>query len=201
MAARSTLTVTSGTTITSSWGNAVRDHAVPGTTSDDVSSNGQLAVNTSTNRLVTRLGGTNYPIAGAMPRVRLRTTTTFALGATIPATASWDIEDYDTDSLFSTGVSTDFIYASRAGMWLVDYQAYLGSTGSAGAKDAWIIKNGTGLYAVNSTTTTSAVYLTGSVQLQLAASDSVGLNLACSTSGCSALGSGSYLQMIYLGPV
>lgn len=52
MAARSTLTVTSGTTITSAWGNAVRDHAVPYTTSNDATAEGQLAVNTSTDRLI-----------------------------------------------------------------------------------------------------------------------------------------------------
>jgi hypothetical protein len=52
MAARSTLTVTSGTTITSAWGNSVRNHLVPYTTSNDVSSEGQLAVNTSTKQLV-----------------------------------------------------------------------------------------------------------------------------------------------------
>jgi hypothetical protein len=48
MAARSTLTVTSGTTITSAWGNLVRDHSVSATTSNDVASEGQLGCNTST---------------------------------------------------------------------------------------------------------------------------------------------------------
>lgn len=201
MAARSTLTVTSGTTITSSWGNAVRDHAVPGTTSDDVSSNGQLAVNTSTSRLITRLGGTNYPIAGAMPRVRIRTTTTFALGAGVAALISWDTEDYDTDSLFSTGVSTDYITATRSGMWLAAYQAYLGSTGAAGEKGAWMVVNGTGYWALSATTTASAYYATGAVPMALAAGDTVGLNVSCSTSGCTAMASTSYLQLIYLGPV
>lgn len=56
MAARSTLTVTSGTTITSAWGNSMRDHVVPKTTSNDVSSEGQLAVNTSTDQLVVHNG-------------------------------------------------------------------------------------------------------------------------------------------------
>jgi hypothetical protein len=56
MAARSTLTVTSGTTITSAWGNSVRNHLVPYTTSNDVSSEGQLAVNTSTDQLVVYSG-------------------------------------------------------------------------------------------------------------------------------------------------
>jgi hypothetical protein len=63
MAARSTLTVTSGTTITSSWGNAVRDHALPFTTSNDVTSEGQLAVNTSTDRLVVYNGSAAVELA------------------------------------------------------------------------------------------------------------------------------------------
>ena len=52
MAARSTLTVVSGTTITSAWGNAIRDHAVPSTTADDVAAEGQIGVNTTTDRLM-----------------------------------------------------------------------------------------------------------------------------------------------------
>lgn len=56
MAARSTLTVVSGSTITSAWGNSVRDHAVPRTTSDDVSAEGMLAANTSTNEIVVHDG-------------------------------------------------------------------------------------------------------------------------------------------------
>jgi hypothetical protein len=52
MAARSTLTVTSGTTITSAWGNSVRDHVVPYTGSNDVATEGQLAVNTTADKLV-----------------------------------------------------------------------------------------------------------------------------------------------------
>lgn len=47
MAARSTLTVTSGTTITSSWGNSVRDHVVSRTTSNDVAAAGQIGFNTT----------------------------------------------------------------------------------------------------------------------------------------------------------
>jgi hypothetical protein len=56
MAARSTLTVAGSTTIASSWGNNVRDHAVTRTTSDDVSAEGQLCANTSTDRIVVHDG-------------------------------------------------------------------------------------------------------------------------------------------------
>lgn len=56
MAARSTLTVVSGNTITSSWGNSVRDHVVPFTTSNDVTSEGQLASNTTTNKVMVHNG-------------------------------------------------------------------------------------------------------------------------------------------------
>ena len=56
MSTRSSLTVVSGTTITSAWGNLVRDHVVPRTTSNDVSSEGQLAANTSTDRIMVHNG-------------------------------------------------------------------------------------------------------------------------------------------------
>ena len=64
MSSRSSLTVTSGTTITSAWGNGIRDHIVPKTTSNDDVVEGQLAfnVNTSTDTLVTHNG------TGAVPR-------------------------------------------------------------------------------------------------------------------------------------
>lgn len=52
MAARTTLTVVSGNTITSAWGNAVRDHVVTYTGSNDVATEGQLAVNTTNDDIV-----------------------------------------------------------------------------------------------------------------------------------------------------
>lgn len=63
MAARSTLTVTSGTTITSAWGNSVRDHVVTRTTTDDVASEGQLVVNTSSDALVVHNGTGSVAVA------------------------------------------------------------------------------------------------------------------------------------------
>lgn len=56
MAARSAMTVTSTTTIATSWGNNIRDHVVARTTSNDVASEGQMAVNTSTDQLVIHNG-------------------------------------------------------------------------------------------------------------------------------------------------
>lgn len=70
MSARSTMTAVTGTIITAAHGNLLRDHIVPSTGSNDVSSHGQLAVNTATYELVvhdgvagaTRLG--HYRAAG-----------------------------------------------------------------------------------------------------------------------------------------
>jgi hypothetical protein len=56
MAARSTLTVVSGNTITSAWGNSVRDHVVTYTGSNDVTTEGQLAVNTTNDDVVIHNG-------------------------------------------------------------------------------------------------------------------------------------------------
>lgn len=197
MAARSTLTVVSGTTITSAWGNGVRDHAVPFTTSDDVSSNGQLAVNTSSSRLVTRLGGVNYPIAGAMPRVRIRTTTTLVLGA-LPALVPWDIEDYDTDGLWAPATS-DFVVATRAGLYMATYQAYMEPTAAAVEKGAWMIVNGAGLWATSAVTTDDGFYATGTHPLALATGDTVGLMVR--SSGGTVPAVGLSLTVVYLGPV
>lgn len=63
MAARSTLTVTSGTTITSAWGNSVRNHVVPATGSNDVATEGQLCVNTVADVLVVHDGTTVKQLA------------------------------------------------------------------------------------------------------------------------------------------
>jgi len=52
MAARSTFTRTSGSVITSAWANSLRDHVVPYTGADDVTTEGQIGVNTLTDRLV-----------------------------------------------------------------------------------------------------------------------------------------------------
>jgi len=54
--ARSGFTVSNGATIATTWGNGVRDHIVPIGTTDDVSSEGQLASNTSTNEVVVHDG-------------------------------------------------------------------------------------------------------------------------------------------------
>lgn len=56
MTARSGFTVTNGATIATTWGNGVRDHIVPIGTTNDVSSEGQLASNTSTNKVVVHDG-------------------------------------------------------------------------------------------------------------------------------------------------
>lgn len=56
MTARSGFTVSNGATIATTWGNGVRDHIVPIGTTDDVSSEGQLASNTSTNKVVVHDG-------------------------------------------------------------------------------------------------------------------------------------------------
>lgn len=64
MTARSGFTVTNGATIATTWGNGVRDHLVPIGTTDDVSSEGQLAVNTSTDQLVIHNGSAAKNLVG-----------------------------------------------------------------------------------------------------------------------------------------
>jgi hypothetical protein len=103
MAARSTLTVTSGSTIASSWGNSVRDHVVPRTTTDDVSAEGQLAANTSTDRIVVHDGTAarrliHYSSSGRTGAVGISTSVTLGAGTTgqIYFTMSSDPDGYYT---------------------------------------------------------------------------------------------------------
>lgn len=64
MTARSGFTVSNGATIATTWGNGVRDHIVPIGTTNDVSSEGQLAVNTSTDQLVIHNGSAAQNLVG-----------------------------------------------------------------------------------------------------------------------------------------
>lgn len=76
MSARSALTVVSGTTITSAWGNNIRDHAVTRTTTNDVSADGQLVMNTSTGQLVAHDGAGATRIAHYKESGRIKFSTT-----------------------------------------------------------------------------------------------------------------------------
>lgn len=207
MAARSTLTVTSGTVITSAWGNSVRDHAVPFTTSDDVTSNGQLAFNTTTNRLVGRIGGTAFPVAGAMPRARVRrsATTTFSSGANF--SVPWNTEDYDTDSIWASG-SPGLLTASHSGLWLVTYSATITGGISGGVRAAFIEKTADATrHGSTNITTGSGDFVEPSFSsaavIQLDAGQAVQLVLYTTVSSPSVMTTGAgtdYFQMYYLGP-
>lgn len=63
MAARSTFTRSAFATITSAWANTLRDHIVSITGSNDVSSEGQLCVNTAADVLVVHDGTTVQQLA------------------------------------------------------------------------------------------------------------------------------------------
>ena len=63
MAARSTFTRSAGNTITAALNNSIRDHLVTYTGSDDVATEGQLAVNTTTDQLVVYTGSVAREIA------------------------------------------------------------------------------------------------------------------------------------------
>jgi len=63
MAARSTFTRSAGNTITAALNNSIRDHLVTYTGSDDVTTEGQLCVNTTTDRLVVYTGSVAREIA------------------------------------------------------------------------------------------------------------------------------------------
>lgn len=83
MAARSTFTRTSGSVITSAWANSLRDHLPTITTSNDVSSEGQLAVNTSSDAVVIHDGSGVVELAryGALSAITLSTQQSFGVAS------------------------------------------------------------------------------------------------------------------------
>lgn len=202
MGARNTLTVVSGTTITSAWGLGVRDHVVPFTTSDDVSSNGQIAVNTSTARLVGRLGGVTYPLAGALPRVRVQRSFVQAVGVGVNTPIQFDVEAYDTDNLW-TNLAPTRLTASVRGSWFVSYGCGIESAASNGNHAAFITVNGTTRFGqqILRIAANDPCQLSTAVDIVLNAGDYVELVVnTTASSGASAMQSVDYFQMRYLGP-
>jgi hypothetical protein len=118
MAARSTLTVTSGTTITSAWGNSVRDHAVPYTTSNDVTTEGMLAVNTSTDRLMVYDGSAAYRLAHYSSTGRTWVSADFsgaAIGSATTAQLSWTTIS-DADAFYTGWNGTNYNFTVPTGL-------------------------------------------------------------------------------------
>ncbi len=73
MAARSSFTRAALSTITAAWANTIRDHLPTITGSNDVSSEGQLCVNTATDQLVVHNG------SGAVELVRYGAPSSFSI--------------------------------------------------------------------------------------------------------------------------
>lgn len=137
MSSRSSLTVTSGTTITSAWGNLVRDHVVPKTTSDDVSSEGQLAANTSTDRIMVHNGTSaarlmHYTSSGRTGCVG--TASAVAIGSGVSAQISFTMSTDDDG--FYTGwdgsVHAFTVPTGLGGVYAITVNAYSSVTTTSG---------------------------------------------------------------------
>lgn len=137
MSSRSSLTVTSGTTITSAWGNGIRDHVVPKTTSDDVSSEGQLAANTSTDRIMVHNGTSaarlmHYTSSGRTGCVG--TASAVAIGSGVSAQISFTMSS-DADG-FYTGwdgsVHAFTVPTGLGGVYAITVNAYSSVTTTSG---------------------------------------------------------------------
>ena len=137
MSTRSSLTVVSGTTITSAWGNLVRDHVVPKTTSDDVSSEGQLAANTSTDRIMVHNGTSaarlmHYTSSGRTGCVG--TASAVAIGSGVAAQISFTMSS-DADG-FYTGwdgsVHAFTVPTGLGGVYAITVNAYSSVTATSG---------------------------------------------------------------------
>lgn len=114
MAARSSFTRTVGAAITAAWANTIRDHLPTITTSNDVASEGQLCVNTSTDRLVVHNG------SGAVELARYGSLTAW----TPTVTQSFGVS--------STAVNCNY---TRSGRWIMGHgRIDMTTSGSSGAQ-------------------------------------------------------------------
>lgn len=119
MAARSTFTVASGQTITSSWGNSVRDHVVTRTTADDAASEGMLSMNTSTKRLMVHDGAAarrflNYSASGRT--YCDRSNTGGGIGAGITAQVLFPTVTSDADGFYLAWNGSHYIFTVPANL-------------------------------------------------------------------------------------
>ena len=137
MSSRTSLTVVSGTTITSAWGNGIRDHVVPKTTSDDVSSEGQLAANTSTDRIMVHNGTSaarlmHYTSSGRTGCVG--TASAVAIGSGVSAQISFTMSTDDDG--FYTGwdgsVQAFTVPTGLGGVYAITVNAYSSVTTTSG---------------------------------------------------------------------
>lgn len=137
MSSRTSLTVVSGTTITSAWGNGMRDHIVPKTTSDDVSSEGQLAANTSTDRIMVHNGTSaarlmHYTSSGRTGCVGVASAV--AIGSGVAAQISFTMSS-DADG-FYTGwdgsVHAFTVPTGLGGVYAITVNAYSSVTATSG---------------------------------------------------------------------
>lgn len=123
MPARSSLTRTAFSTITSAWANSLRDHVVPYSGSDDVSTEGQLSVNTTSDRVMVHNGSGARRLIHYGPGGRSgvsATATAVAVGAgvtaQIPFSTLTDPDSYYTGwngsaYVFTVPTNLDGVYA------------------------------------------------------------------------------------------
>lgn len=171
MSSRSSLTVTSGTTITSAWGNGIRDHIVPKTTTDDVSSTGQLAANTSTGRLMIYDGSTALRLANftAAGRTWVRLTNSgFVQGSGVTSMFTWTTEVADADGWYSSGTSVT-VPSGFDGVYLVTFIAISDTAMSGGGTCSAAIAGTTYVGYCSAGNTTSNL----TVVVALAAGDTI----------------------------
>lgn len=203
MATRSSLTVVSGTTITSAWGNLVRDHTVPKTGSDDVSSTGQMAFNTATGRLVYHNGTIAVPIAAVMPRAKASTSTPTPISTGTLTTPNWTTQVYDTDSMFTAFDSK--IYAPFAGTYLVSWKLSFASAAN-GSREAFVGVGGAATRQAGASvpvgSTASSVVLSSAAEVDLTVGAYVQLFMYQSSGGTINVQNDvtDYFSLRYLGP-
>ena len=181
MAARTTLTRSPGQGIASAHMNALRDHVVPFGSTDDVTSEGQMAVNTTTKRLVVHDGTAAVRVGYYSPAGR--TGGSWTLPSTSASVGSvqvldsttvslyWTGEEFDSDNLMTIGaVNPSIAYVPVAGIYVVTlYVQYTTTWTTAGN----VVRLNVGGLVFDSTLDPTLGRQTLTVMRPMAASDSI----------------------------
>lgn len=170
MAARSTLTVTSGTTITSAWGNNVRDNVASYTAGvADVYTEGQIATDTSSKRLLIHNGTTavrlgHYTSVGRTGFEATSLAASTGSGATMQI--NWPTIAFNSDGFYTGWTGSVYgitIPSGLGGIYAVTVQVFTGTVSSGGMSIGLTI--GGLLYTGNTPANTNQVSLSATVPM------------------------------------
>jgi hypothetical protein len=148
MAARSTFTRTSGSVITSAWANSLRDHVVPFTGADDVTTEGQIGVNTITDRLVIHDGTASRRLGHYTSSGRTGfsyTSSANPIGPGLTAQIAFTTATFDSDGFYTGWNGTVYTFtvpASLPGVYAITVNVFSSVTITSGGMGVAVTTSG-----------------------------------------------------------